>query len=137
MVAKLVKITTNLKKVKSTLNTIDITLDMIKSIDEIKYPTNITKEYYEVIRELISIILFLDCYKTYGEGVHKLLIEYLKKNYPNLNSFEVSLIKELRVKRNKISYDGLVISPDYLARNKTHILKIISKLKSIIKEKLN
>ena len=41
--------------------------------------SNITKEYYDLIRELISVVLLLDGYKTYGEGAHKKLIEYLNQ----------------------------------------------------------
>jgi len=31
---------------------VELSLEMTKSIDENKFPSNLTKEYYEIIREL-------------------------------------------------------------------------------------
>lgn len=47
---------------------------MIEVIDITKFSSIVTKEYYDVIRELMSVILLLDGYKTYGERAHKKLI---------------------------------------------------------------
>jgi len=55
----------------------ETTLEMIDSLDPERFPSNVLKEYYGVIRELIQVILLLDGYKTVGEGAHKRLIDYL------------------------------------------------------------
>ena len=102
----------------------------------VKFSSNVTKEYYEVIRELISIILLLDGYKTAGEGSHKKLIEYLKSNYTAFSGYEISLIDNLRVVRNKIAYDGFFVTNDYIQRRLSHYHDIIGRLKEIIKEKM-
>ena len=63
MEEELIRITPNKEKAQSILKMVNTTLDMIKQIDKSKFPSNVTKEYYEVIRELASIILLLDGYK--------------------------------------------------------------------------
>ncbi|MEK6983934.1 MAG: hypothetical protein AABX33_05150 [Nanoarchaeota archaeon] len=96
----LIKITPNKEKAHSIFKMVEITLEMIKQIDKSKFPSNITKEYYEVVRELISIILLLDGYKTMGEGAHKRQIEYLEANYKDFSKHETAFIDDLRVTRN-------------------------------------
>ena len=73
----LIKITPNKEKAKSISRMAETTLEMIKSLDINKFPSNITKEYYDVMREFMSIVLLLDGFKTYGEGAHKKIIEYI------------------------------------------------------------
>ena len=132
----LIKITPNKEKAQSILKMVDTTIEMIKVIDAGKFSSNVTKEYYDVIRELLSVILLLDGYKTYGEGAHKKLIEYIQSNYKEFNEYEISLIDDLRITRNKIAYDGFFVDKDYIDRKNNDIQDIINKLKNIIKEKL-
>lgn len=91
----------------------------------------------EIIRELLSVVLLLDGYKTYGEGAHKKLIDYLEENYKDFSTYEISLIDNLRTTRNKIAYDGFFVNKDYIERKKKNIDIIIKKLKDIIKKKLD
>lgn len=133
----LIKIIPNKEKAKSIVKMVDTSLEMVKQINKNKFPSNITKEYYDIIRELISVILLLDGYKTVGEGAHKRLIEYLESSYKQFNSHEILLIDDLRIIRNKIAYDGFFVTEDYLNRKIKDFQNIISKLKRIIKEKLD
>jgi len=113
---ELIRVTPDKLKAKSMLKMVEITLNMIKEIDITRYSSNITKEYYEVIRELMAIILLLDGYKTYGEGAHKKLIEYIEANYKQFADYELSLIDDLRIVRNKIAYDGFFVERSYIER---------------------
>jgi hypothetical protein len=45
-----------------------------------------------VIRELISVVLLLGGYKTYGEGAHRKTIEYLSKHYKEFTEQEISTL---------------------------------------------
>ena len=132
----LIRITPNKEKANSIFKMVEITLEMIKQIDKNKFPSNIAKEYYEVIRELISIILLLDGYKTMGEGAHKRQIEYLEANYKEFSKSEIAFIDELRITRNKIAYDGFFVKVSYIDRKLIYILKIIDKLKEIVCKKM-
>ena len=110
---------------------------MIKVLDVAKFSSNVAKEYYDVIRELISVVLLLDGYKTYGEGAHKRQIEYIAANYKELNGHEIFLIDELRITRNKIAYDGFFVENNYIKRKIKDIKAITGKLRKIIKSKID
>jgi len=132
----LIRIIPDKEKAKSILKMVDTTLKMIKEIDIDKFSSNITKEYYEIIRELMTIILLLDGYKTYGEGSHKKLIEYLELNYREFDKSEIYFIDDLRNIRNKIAYDGFFVEINYILNNIKNIQRIIEKLNKIIENKL-
>ena len=132
----LISITPNKEKARSILKMVEITLEMIKQIDKSKFPSNIAKEYYEIVRELMSIILLLDGYKTMGEGAHKRQIEYLEANYKEFSKYEIDFIDDLRVTRNKIAYDGFFVKESYIDRKLNEILKIIDKLNKIVHKKI-
>ena len=132
----LIRITPDREKAKSIMKMAEKSLEMVRTIDESEFPSNVVKEYYEIIRELISAVLLLDGYKTYGEGAHKKVIDYLEKNYREFPEHEISVIDELRVVRNRIFYDGFFIREDYIKRKKEAIENIIAKLRKIIKGRL-
>ena len=119
----LIGTTPDKEKSESILKMVETTLEMISETNFKKYPSNVTKEYYEIIRELISVILLLDGYKTFGEGAHKELIDYLTKNCSDFTQQELNLIEELRKLRNKVAYDGFFIDKSYIERNKSYFLK--------------
>ena len=84
----------------------------------------------------MTIILLLDGYKTYGEGSHKKLIEYLELNYREFDKSEIYFIDDLRNIRNKIAYDGFFVEINYILNNIKNIQRIIEKLNKIIENKL-
>lgn len=133
----LIKVTPDKEKAKSILKMVDTTIEMIKIVDIDKFSSNVTKEYYDVIRELISVVLLLEGYKTYGEGAHKRLVDYIESHYNEFNEYEISLIDDLRATRNKIAYDGFFVEKDYIERKINQIKKIIDKLKEIINKKID
>jgi len=132
----LVRVTPNKEKARSILRMVETTLEMIKQIDKRKFPSNIAKEYYEVIREMISIILLLDGFKAYGEGAHKKQIDYLELRYTVFSKSEIILIDDLRIVRNKIAYDGFFVKESYIDRKLPDLLNLIGKLRDIIDKKL-
>lgn len=132
----LIRVTPDKDKAASIIKMVNATVELISTIDENKFPSNVLKEYYDVIRELASVMLLLDGFKTQGEGSHKRLIEHVGKNYLQFSEHETALMENLRTTRNKIEYDGFFVTYDYLERNKKPIQNIISKLKEIVSEKL-
>src|SRR3989338_8706548 len=128
---ELIKITPNKEKARSILKMADTTVEMIKHINITQFSSNVTKEYYDVIRELISVVLLLDGYTTYGEGAHKKLVEYLQAHYKEFKEYEISLIDDLRITRNKIAYDEFFVDKEYVERKIKDIKEIIAKLRNI------
>ena len=56
--------------------------------------------YYEIAKELITAILFIDGYKTLS---HTDMIEYLRTHHKNnIDNYEIELLDQLRKYRNKI-----------------------------------
>ncbi len=93
----------------------------------------IIEDYYEIIKELITAILFIDGFKTTS---HELLIGYLKRFYKQFSSSEIYLADQLRIIRNDLVYRGIIVPPGYLPRNKDNILIVIAKLKTVVGQKL-
>ena len=133
----LIKTTPDKEKAKSILKMAETTLDMIQTIDLERFPSNAAKEYYDVIRELISVVLLLDGYKTYGEGAHKKTIEYLAKHYKEFTEQEISTIEELRTLRNRIAYDGFFLQKEHLTRKEPLLESVIHKLRDLIKRRIS
>ena len=133
---ELLRIAPNKMKAKSILKMVNNTLNMIEELDESRFSSNVTKEYYDVIRELASIIILLDGYKVRGEGAHKRLFEYIGKNYGEFKESEVALMNELRILRNRIAYNGFFVKEDYIHRKKSLILELIGKMKKVIEKKI-
>ena len=131
---KFIQTIPNKEKSKSIMLMVKNTLSMINSLNKNKFTSHIVKEYYNVIREMISVILLLDGYKIYGDGAYLALIDYLGDNY-DIRQNELSLIKDLRNIRNKINYDGFFVKIDYLKIRENYIKQLISKLQRIIKNK--
>jgi len=125
------------EKAKSILKMANTTLDTIKTIDDKKFPSNILKEYYDVLRELMGIILLMDGYKIVGEEAHKRIIEYIEENHKEISSYQINLLNDLRIKRNKVSYNGFFIESYYLERKVKDIFNIIDILKKIINKNVN
>lgn len=132
----LTKITPNREKAESILKMVEKTIAMVEQIDRKEFPSNVTKEYYEIIRELMSVILLLDGWKADGEGAHKKQIEYLEGNYKEFDKSEILLVDDLRITRNKIAYDGFFVKERYIERKLNNIKRLIQKLKRLIEKKL-
>jgi hypothetical protein len=107
----LVKVAPDKEKAASILKMARMTLEMVKTIDATKFPSNIVKEYYEIMKELAVGILLLDGFKAQGEGAHKKLIEYLERNYDELKADEIALMDDLRTMRHRIAYAASLSSP--------------------------
>ncbi len=131
----LLKIVPDKEKAKSMLNLIKNREDFLSSIDIERFPTIAAETYYEIIKELIATLLLLDGFKTTGEYAHKELIDYLT-NYSDFSEEEKELMNDLRIKRNKSSYEGKGVDKVYIEDRKHKLSIIIKKLKNTIKKKL-
>ena len=128
------KIFADKEKVKSMLK---MAVDREKTINSIKvdYPTIVAENYYEIIKELSSALLLLNGLKVTGENAHKEIIDSLEK-FDNFSGYEISLLQDLRIKRNKSQYEGEPFDISYLENKKDILLRIIDKLKKEVKNRL-
>lgn len=130
---ELIKITPNKEKARSILKMISLIEERIKKQDRKKMAVLIIADYYEIIKELITAILLADGYKTLS---HKDLVDYLKENYPEFSSHEISVLNDLRILRNRVAYEGYFIELSYLYRNEALFKTMIQKLRNLLEKKL-
>ena len=126
----LIKITPDKEMVKSIIEMVSLIEDRIKIQDREKMASLIISDYYEIIKELITAVLLFDGYKTLS---HKDLIDYVKEKRKDFSEHEISVLDNLRVLRNRVTYEGFKVEPSYLNKNESLFKSIIVKLKKIIK----
>jgi hypothetical protein len=107
-------------------------LEILKLIPKDK-TYKIIEEYYEIIKELLTAIMYLDGYKTLS---HIKLLEYFSSHYDQLGTRELKLVGTLRKFRIGIVYYGRKISQDFLVNNEEEIIKIIRILLKIVEKKI-
>ncbi|MFH1053321.1 MAG: hypothetical protein V1740_02780 [Candidatus Woesearchaeota archaeon] len=132
---ELIRIEKDKERAKSLLELAMLRYNKIPDFDKKRESSLAAESFYEVCKELITSILFIDGYKTLS---HKDLIEYLRKNYINyFSEHELHLLDDLRKRRNKIVYYGTKVDMNYIERNQDAFEKIIAKLNAIIKKNLD
>ncbi len=132
----LIRVTPNKERAKHILKIAEMTIERIQRVDVKEFVTLTTKDYYDVIKELMTAVALLDGYKSEGDGAHKKLIEYIEIKYKELKKHEIQTIDDMREKRNRTYYEGLFIPEDYLEKRREDIKSVITKLKQIINNKL-
>ena len=92
-------------------------------------PYKIIEEYYEIIVQLITGLMYSDGLKTLS---HLSLINYLKE-YPSINKAEIQLIDSLRKFRHETVYYGKKIGGEFLVNNEEEIKRVVDKLINLLK----
>lgn len=131
----IIKIAPDKEKANSIKKIVKTREEFLEKSDIKEYSTILAENYYEVIKELATAILLTEGLKSIGENAHKELIDNLSK-YKELTQEEIFIMQDLRIKRNKSSYEGKPINQDYLSAKIEHLKKIIEKLKIILNKKL-
>jgi hypothetical protein len=91
-----------------------------------QFSSIIVKDYYDMIHQLCEAISLEQGFKCKGEGAHAELIDFVSRQY--LTEGERIFLQQLRDYRNRISYEGFVISQTYLLTNLEKIKLIIELL---------
>jgi hypothetical protein len=92
----------------------------------------IIEAYYEVIKELMTALLFCYGYKTLS---HKELMDYFKDK--PLTGSEFEIVDDLRKRRNRLVYYGAFQPPFYVRKNGELFEGVIDKLKSTLEDKFS
>ncbi len=131
---ELIKIEKDPERAKSLLGLTTLRINKLSNFDTKKESSLLAESYYEICKELITALLFLEGYKTLS---HKDLVEYIKVNYKEkFSENEINAIDILRKRRNSIVYYGIFVDSSYIKRNKPVFENVISKLKRVIESKL-
>ena len=78
---KIKKISIDKERSKAILNSVLIREKFLKNKDEKEFASIFLETNYEIIKELITALMYLDGYKTLS---HEYLISFLSKFYKNL-----------------------------------------------------
>lgn len=122
-------------KAKSLREMSVITLKRLEETDMEKYPSNTLKDYYDIIKELMESLLYLEGIKMKGEGAHYETIEYVCKEY-KFSEASRTLLQDMREYRNRVAYEGFNIPENYVRLNNKQIKQILKTLLELTKEKL-
>lgn len=115
------------EKARSLYKMAVATFSMANTVDRHKFPSNVLKEYYELIRQLIDITLLVKGFKARGESAHEETI-MMAYQQGTLTVKEHLLANELRKMRNRIAYEGFFVDYDYLNRKEKDVIALIEKL---------
>ncbi|MFH1398675.1 MAG: hypothetical protein ABIG95_01020 [Candidatus Woesearchaeota archaeon] len=107
----------------------------LSSVDQEKFTTIVAETYYEIIKSLCSAILIIYGLKAHGEYAHRELIRAMA-GY-GLNSNEIAIVDDLRVRRNNSLYEGREIEYSYLENLGKSTMHIIAKLRIILDNRLS
>ena len=127
------KISKDLEQAKDLLEMAKERKDII--IDSIpkSVPYKILEEYYEIVTQLITGIMYSDGFKTLS---HVKLIEYMK-NYSNFNQYELEILDKMRKFRHGTVYYGRKESGNFFINHKKEIKIITTKLFKILEKKFS
>ena len=123
----ILKISPDKQKSKSLKIMAKITLERLEETDMVKYPTNTLTDYYDVIHKLMEALSMVNGIKANGEGAHQELIDYIAKQY-NFDEQTRQFLQQMRIYRNRISYEGFMVHENYINLNQEKIKEIIEKL---------
>ena len=131
----IIKASPDKEKARSMIKLVENRMNFVNSIIDPEFATIIAENYYEIIKELASAIILLDGFKAIGEFAHKELFNKLTE-YKEIEGFEISLINDLRIKRNKSCYEGKKIEYSYIENKSKDLKTIIEKLREMLNKKL-
>ncbi|MEK6835965.1 MAG: hypothetical protein AABX55_02995 [Nanoarchaeota archaeon] len=101
---KIKRISMDKERSKAILNSVLIREKFLKERDEKEFATIFIENNYEIIKELITALMYLNGYKTLS---HEYLISFLREFYKEFFEYEINLIDKLRILRNRIAYGGV------------------------------
>ena len=120
-------ITPDVNKAKALIKMAKITLERLKKTDLEAYPSNTLVDYYDIIHKLLEAETLQRGVKIKGERAHQELIDYCAKEL-SLSEQTRQFLQQLRDYRNRISYEGFMVTPGFINANNQKIKTIIDSL---------
>ncbi len=126
------KITRDEERAKDLLNMAKERLEIIiKSIPR-SVPYKLLEEFYEIVIQLITALMYADGYKTLS---HIELVRYLKR-YKKFDSSELEILDKMRKFRHGTVYYGRKESGNFFINHEGEIKNIVKKLVPLVETKL-
>jgi len=125
------KISPDTEKAKALRKMSEKILNRVKETDEEKFPSQVLRDYYDAIRQLMEAVASLNGVKSEGVGAHQKLIDWIVDEY-DFSEKKRQFLHQVRKHRNRFEYEGHFIEEGYVKRNKSEFNEIIRKLKNIL-----
>ena len=93
----------------------------------------IVEDYYEIVKELLTALMYIDGYKTLS---HVKFIEYFAAHYRDLDDQQLRLLDTLRKHRHGIVYYGKKIGQEFLLNHEKEIKTVLTILFSVTERKV-
>jgi len=124
----------DLHKAREIFNSANHKLKFWKEVEKKSkpYPSVFIEGHYEIIKELSTILLILDGWKSEN---HDCLFQYLSEKKQDLE-IDFEFLSELRTIRNKIDYEGIKVSYETWKNNELRLNLTIKRIIEYIKPKL-
>ena|SRR3989344_559906 len=114
------------QKSQSLKRMAQITLERLDNTDMEKYPSNTLLDYYDVVHKLMEALTLRDGIKVKGEGAHQELIDYVAAQQ-KIGEQMRQFLQQMRDYRNRISYEGFMVHPNFISLHKEMIKRIIKR----------
>jgi len=122
----------DIQKAKALVNMANITLKRLNESDQEKYPSNTLADYYDIIHKYLEAVASAEGIRTKGEGAHQELIDYVCNKH-RLGESTRLFLQDVRDLRNRISYEGFIVSPNYIRNNGSKIKAVMEKIRKLCK----
>jgi len=122
----------DIQKAEALVKMAYITLKRLDESDKEKYPSNTLTDYYDIIHKYLEAIACKEGIKIRGEGAHLELIDYVCNKH-RLGESARLFLQEVRDLRNRISYEGFIVSPNYIRNNGSKIKAVMEKIRKLCK----
>lgn len=122
------KVEPDSEKIASIRKMCNVRLRVVKEIKiDGETASIIAADYYEIIKELLTALLLKNGLKSNN---HECLISFFRHKFPECE-YEYRIMHQLKNVRNRVSYDGIFVSKEYIDSNKLefeHIFNLLDKL---------
>lgn len=126
------KISEDIERAKDLFEMANERLEIVIGSIPKRVPYKILEEYYEVVVQLMTSLMYAEGYKTLS---HISLINFLSKR-KGFNYNEIKILDVMRKFRHGTVYYGRRESGNFYINHKKDIKKIIDKLILIVRKKL-
>ena len=130
------KISIDKHRAESLKKMASISLKRLNSFNKMEYPSHTLDDYYDILHQLMDAVSLLNGIKFSGNSAHKELIDWVSTSLEFSESCR-NFLQKIRNYRNKISYEGFFVKPNFIKQNDKKILEIIKELDKKLEEKLN
>ena len=110
-------------------------LDRVEETDEEKFPSQVLRDYYDAIRQLMEAIASLNGVKSEGIDAHQQLIDWIVDEC-EFSEKKRQFLHQVRKHRNRFEYEGHFVDEGYVKRNKSKFNEIIRRLKNILDQRI-